>query len=149
MEIGLVYGDILLYRQLFPAKDTIQKSYEERKEELKKKLKKTYNFGKNKEKQQICYKITFGLKCYEKKSYSCKRNKHFTSHCFHNATYIELHQKTREYYHIPELSETYLATFYCKKIETGFKDLGTYALAQRKKKRQFVYIFPTLDLHGS
>ena len=65
------------------------------------------------------------------------------------ATYIELHQKTWEYYHIPELSETYLATFYCKKIETGFKDLGTYALAQREKKRQFIYIFTTLDLHGS
>ena len=144
-----VYGDILLYRQLFPGKDTTQKSYEERKEELKKKLKKTYNSGKIKEKQQICYKINFGLKCYEKKGYSCKRNMHFTSHSFRNATYIELHQKTREYYHIPELSETYLATFYCKKIETGFKDLGTYALAQREKKRQFIYIFTTLDLHGS
>ena len=28
-----------------------------------------------------------------------------------------------------------MATFYDKKIETGFKDLGTYALAQRKKKK--------------
>ena len=67
MEIGLVYWDILLYQQLFPGKDTTQKFYEERKEELKKELKKTYNFGKNKEKQQIFYKITFGLRCYEKK----------------------------------------------------------------------------------
>ena len=53
MEIGLVYGDILLYRQLFPGKATSQKSYEERKDELKKKLKRTHNFGKNKEKRQI------------------------------------------------------------------------------------------------
>ena len=67
MEIGLVYGDIVLYQQLFPGKDTTQKIYKERKEELKKGLKKTYNFVKNKEKQQICYKITFGLKCYKKK----------------------------------------------------------------------------------
>ena len=53
MEIGLVYGDILLYQQLFPRKATSQKSYKETKDELKKKLKRTYNFGKNKEKQQI------------------------------------------------------------------------------------------------
>ena len=115
MEIALVYGDILLYRQLFPGKDTTQKSYEERKEELEKRLKRTHNFGKNKEKRQISYKFTFGLKYYEKKGYVCKRNKHFTSDCSHNATYNELHQKTREYYHIPESRETYLATFYGKK----------------------------------
>ena len=41
MEIELVYGDILLYRQFFSGKDTTQKSYEDRKEELKKKLKRT------------------------------------------------------------------------------------------------------------
>ena len=111
MEIGLVYEDILLYQQLFPGKDTTQKSYEERKEELKKKLKRTHKFGKNKEKQQIFYKITFGLKCCEKKSYICKRSKHFKSDCSHNTTYNELHQKGLEYYHVPESSETYLATF--------------------------------------
>ena len=121
MEIGLVYGDILLYRQLFPGKDTTQKSYEEKKEELKKKLKRSHNFGKNKEKRQISYKITFGLKCYENKGYICKRNKHFTSDCSRNATYNELHQKAREYYHIPESSETYLTTFYGKKIELALK----------------------------
>ena len=145
----MVYGDILLYRQLFPGKDTTQKSYEERKKELKNKLERTQNFGKNEEKQQSCYKITFGLKSCEKKDYICKRNKHFTSDCSRNATYSELHQKAREYYHIPKSSEKYLATFYGKKIETGFKHLGTYALAQREKKSQFIYIFPTLNLHGS
>ena len=41
MEIELVYGDILLYRPFFSGKDTTQKSYEDRKEELKKKLKRT------------------------------------------------------------------------------------------------------------
>ena len=104
---------------------------------------------KNKEKQQSCYKITFGVKSYEKKDCICKRNKHFTSDCSRNATYSELHQKAREYYHIPKSSEKYLATFYGKKIETVFKHLGTYALAQREKKRQFIYIFSTLNLHGS
>ena len=134
IEIWLVYGDILLYQQLFPGKDTKQKkSCKERKKELKKKLKRTHNLRKNKEKQQICYKFTFGLKFYEKKGYICKRNKHFTSDCSCNPTYSELHQKA--YYHIPESSETYLATFYDKKIETGFKDLGTYVLTQRKKKK--------------
>ena len=97
--------------------------------------KKLITSEKNREKQQICYKITFGLKCYEKKDYICKRNKHFTSDCSRNATYNELHQKAREYYHILESSETYLTTFYDKKIETGFKDLRTYALAQREKKK--------------
>ena len=96
---------------------------------------------KNKEKQQICYKITFVLKCYKKKGYICKRKKHFTSDCSCNATYNELHLKAQEHYHIPESSETYLNTFNGKKIETGFKDLRTYALAQREKKRQFIYIF--------
>ena len=129
MEIGPVYVDILLYWQLLRGKDTTQKSYEEKKEELKKKLKRTQNFGKNKEKQQICHKITFGLKCYEKKGYICKRNKHFTNDCSHNATYNELHQKAGEYYHIPESSETYLATFYGKKIETGFKGCARYIFA--------------------
>ena len=32
-----------------------------------------------------------------------------------------------------------MTTFYDKKIETGFKDLRTYALAQREKKRQLNY----------
>ena len=93
MEIGLVLGDVLLYQKLFPGKDITQKSYEEKKEELKRKPKRIHNFGKNIEKQQICYKITFGLKCFEKKGYICKRNKHFTSDCSRNATYNELHQK--------------------------------------------------------
>ena len=48
------------------------------------------------------------------------------SDCSGNATYNELHQKARKYYHIPESSETYLATFYGKKSETGFKKLETY-----------------------
>ena len=145
MVIGLVYGDILVYWQLFPGKDTAQKFYEERKEELKNKLKRTRNFRKNIEKQQICYKITFGLKCYEKKGYICKRNKYFTSDCSRNATYNELHQKSREYYHMPESSEAYLATFYGKKIETGFKDLWTYALAQREKKsNSFISLLPSI-----
>ena len=123
------------------------------KEELKKKLKRSHNFGKNKEKRQISYKITFGLKRYEKKGYICKRNKHFTSDCSRNATYNELHQKAQEYYRIPESSETYLATFYGKKIETGFKDVGTYALAQkeRKKRIQLYLYYPRsswkLELH--
>ena len=103
--------------------------------------KKLITLEKNKEKQQICYKITFVLKCYKKKGYICKRNKHFTSDCSCNATYNELHLKAQEHCHIPESSETYLNTFYGKKIETGFKDLRTYALAQREKKRQFIYIF--------
>ena len=98
---------------------------------------------KNKEKQQICYKITFVLKCYKKKGYICKRNKHFTSDCSCNATYNELHLKAQEHYHIPESSETYLNTFYGKKIETGFKDLRTYALAQREKKgNSFISLLP-------
>ena len=46
----MVYGDILLYRQLFPGKDTTQKSFEERKKELKKKLERTHNFGKKQRK---------------------------------------------------------------------------------------------------
>ena len=135
MKFGLVCGYILLYRRLFPGKDTTQKSYEEKKEELKKKLKRTYNFGENKEKRQISYNITFGLKCYEKKGYICKRNKNFTSDCSRNATYNQLHQKAREYYHIPESSETCLATFYGKEIETGFRDVGTNALAQKEIKK--------------
>ena len=140
-EIGLVYEDILMYWQLLPRKDTTQKSYKEKKEEFTKKLKRTHNVGKNKEKQQVSYKITFGLKRYEKKGCICERNEHFTSDCYRNALYSELHQKAREYYNILESSETYLATFYDKKIETGSKDLGTYALAQKEEKREFNYIY--------
>ena len=81
------------------------------------------------------------IKCYEKKGCICERNEHFTSDCSRNALYSELHQKAREYYNIPESSETYLAKFYDKKIEAGSKDLGTYALAQKEKKREFNYIY--------
>ena len=64
-----------------------------------------------------------------------------------------MHQKAREYYHIPESSETYLATFYGKKIKTGFKDVGTYALAQKERKKaiQLYLYYPRsswkLELH--
>ena len=50
-----------------------------------------------------------------------------------------MHQKAQEYYHIPESSETYLATFYGKKIETGSKDLGTYALARKAIQLNLYY----------
>ena len=46
---------------------------------------------------------------------------------------------------MPESSEAYLATFYGKKIETGFKDLWTYALAQREKKgNSFISLLPSI-----
>ena len=105
---------------------------------------------KNKETRQISYKITFRLICYEKEGYIFKRNNHFTSDYSINTSYNELHQIAQEYYYIPESSDlTYLNLFYGKKIETGFKDLGAYAFPQKEKKRQFNYIFTTIDLRGS
>ena len=77
-DVGLLYGDILSYRHTFQSeKVKVIKSYEEKAEELRKKLRKTHNIGSKSNQSAATTKdtfnITFSLKCIEKKTYVLKR----------------------------------------------------------------------------
>ena len=145
--MGLVYGDILAYKQAFElAASSACKSYEERAAELKQKLKRTHVFGKDSKDRDIkvneTYKVTFGLKCYEKKSYVAKRNRSFTKDCQRSATYDELHNIARDYYHVQNATKTYLAQYNGKKIGDRLQNLERYVLFQKdKKKAVLLYLY--------
>ena len=128
MEIGLVYGDILLYRQLFSGKDTTQKSYEERKEELKKKLKRTQTKKNSK----------FVTKLLQDQSVT-KRNVTSVKETSILQVIIPVMQHTmsciRRDGNITTSTSQNQVKHTWLHFETGFKDLRTYALAQREKKK--------------
>ena len=76
-EIGMLYGDILAYRHAFKSNKIQTKSYEEKAEELRKKIRRNHQFGMSKSKRSVkgqdSFNVTFSLKCMEKKAYAVKR----------------------------------------------------------------------------
>ena len=77
MEFGLVYGDILSYRGMFPPnKDSAILTYKERAAELKDKIRRVHPIKKDKRKRSIFinknYKIEIKLKCYENNRFRLK-----------------------------------------------------------------------------
>ena len=142
MEMGLVYGDILAFRQVFP--DSITPStmnYEERAEELKKQLKRNHTIGnkdaKNRNlKVRETIKVTFALKCYEKKIFVCKRSQSFSEECKRNAAYDDLHNIARLHHKVRLSRKTYLAEFSRKRIKSeSFKHIEHYSLLQKDRKK--------------
>ena len=97
MDLGLVYGNIISYRQTFPSKSTPKvASYKERAQELKMKIQRTHSGQTDAMKRPIhlnkVYNIVVGIKCYEKKNkYKLKLNKSFTKSFNINAAYKEMH----------------------------------------------------------
>ena len=92
MEIGLMYGDMLAFRQVFGNGSTEQfVSYGEMAAELKKKTKRNHVFGRKINDKPIkapqTIKVTFGLKCLEHRVYVAKRNKGFSHDLDRTATY--------------------------------------------------------------
>ena len=83
MDLGLVYGDIISYRQTFPSDSTPKvASYKERAQELKTKIQRTHSGRTDVMKRPIhinkVYNAVIGIKCYEKNKYKLKLNKSFT-----------------------------------------------------------------------
>ena len=83
MDLGLVYADIISYRQTFPSDSTPKvASYKERAQELKMKIQRTHSGRTDVMKRPIhinkVYNAVIGIKCYEKNKYKLKLNKSFT-----------------------------------------------------------------------
>lgn len=143
LEMGLVYGDLLAFKQMFTdPRSCIMKSYEQRSEELKKELKKTHVFGTDVKNRKIrvsdTYKVTFGLKCFNKRTYVAKRNKSYTTDCKRLSSYDELHNISRQFYNVSSNVKTYLSAYNGVKIESKFIHLEHYALSQKEKKKSIL-----------
>ena len=127
LEMGLIYGDLLSFREFFPDKcrtvDDTMKTYAERSEELKKKLKRTHTSRIDTINRPVTvkssYGVTFGLKCYEKTKYTLKINQGFTEQFDREATYNDIHEVCRTYFKIPS-----------KTNKPNFCDLGLHAKFQ-------------------
>ena len=147
MEIGLMYGDMLAFRQFFGSGSTEQfVSYEERAAELKKKIKRNHVFGRNVNDKPIkapqTIKVTFGLKCLERRVYVAKRNKGFSHDFDRTATYDELHTHAQNNFGVQEKVKTYLALHNGHKL-LDFRNLEEFAAreCEKRKKPLCLYLY--------
>lgn len=146
LQLGLVYGDLLSFRKHFPgpkteisdAKTTV-KSYSERAEELKQKLKRTHTGRINACQRPVTikanYHVSFGLKCWEKSKYRLKLNKGFAEDVDREAKYNDVHEICRTYFQIPSNIKSYIGLFSGGKIEKTFMCLDNFAQLNREKKK--------------
>ena len=153
LELGLAYGDLLSFRSYFqlPESSTTQvKSYEERAKILKDKLKRSHTDRVDSRSRPVTvkssYNVSFGLKCMENQKYTLKLNKGFNDTFDRTSSYSHLHNVCREYFKIPEITETYLGYYNGSKIETSFLNLERFALKQKNKKKGLhLYLFYPLS----
>jgi len=151
MEIGLVYGDVIAFRQKFPPisqGDQTLSSYKERSAELKQKIFRTHSGKTDNLSRPISinksYTVSFGFKYYEKGRYKHKKNKTFSKIFERNSTYDELHNAARVAFGIGDATKTYLGNYSGANISATFTDLAEYAQLLKEKKRplQFYLYYP-------
>ena len=144
MDLGLVYGDIISYRQMFPSTSTSKvASYKERAQELKMKIQRTHSGRTDAMKQPIhinkVYNVVIGIRCYDKNEYKLKLNRSFTKPFNRNATYREIHAVAVGHFETGQVP-TFLGSYEGHKIERNFETLEHYAL-KRKDKKQAVKLY--------
>lgn len=155
MELGLVYGDILAYRQKFPvASSSKTKSYYERAEELKTRIKRSHTIGTDKLNRNVkvsqTVKVTFGLKCLEKKQYVSKRAKSTSLDCSRSDTYNDLHRAARNHYKVAKCKRTYLGHFDGEQLNSdSFQNLEHLYLMQKDKKKALHLYLYYPDTYGN
>ena len=155
LELGLVYGDLLSFREVFSnkvLKESLTSSkiltYEERADVLKERLKQSHTGRIDSRSRPVTvkatYNVSFGLKCYEKKKYTLKLNKGFSGDFDRGTSYNIMHNECRTYFKIPSKCETFLALYNGTKIEHSFVSLEHFALKQKDKKKslQFYLYYP-------
>ena len=141
LELGLVYGDVIAYRQFFSTQNNVNDnnsnkvlSYKERAAELKAKIQRTHSGRVDAMNRPISvhktYQVMFGIKCLENKKYKLKINKGFTKILDKSCTYEELHNVACTHYQSGNI-ERYLATYEGRRIKDSFTDLEKYAFKQR------------------
>eukprot|EP00794_Sanderia_malayensis_P001314 gene1314-1460_t len=146
LEIGLVYGDILSFRKKFNQDNKDgnignqkAKTYEERAEELRKRIKKTHTNRLDANNRAVMvkptYQVSFGLKCLEKKKYTLKLNQSFSEEVQRQASYDDIHTLCRNNFGIPPYTATYLAHYNGVKIDGSFTTVENFAYQQRDKKK--------------
>ena len=150
LEIGLVYGDLIAFRQRFPApleNNNNITNYHERAKELKQKVLKKHSGRKDILERPISinrsYAVTFGFKYHERGRYRHKLNQNFVKTFSRDATYEELHDAARKQYRIKETS-TFLGNYAGAAISKKFSNLSAYAELLKDKKRplQFYLYYP-------
>ena len=147
MEFGLVYGDIIAYRQYFSKGQSDNKlaSYHEKAAELKKKIQKAHTGRVDAMNRPISvnrtHQVVIGIKCLENKKYKLKINKSFTKVLDKSFNYDDIHKIACDYYKSGNV-ETYLGNYEGNNIKNSFINLERYALTFKEKKRPLkMYIF--------
>lgn len=152
-NMGLAYGDIITFRQIFD-QSSREKTYKERAEELRKKIKRSHTKEKCQTNQTIiqkCLSVNIGLKCVEtnqkskKEKYTLKTNQGYTADVKKITLCTELHESVREHYRIPNGRPTYLGLYNGKAIEMSWS-LNELYQSQKEKKRACNCTSTTLNL---
>ena len=148
-----MYGDILSFRRKFNQDskngnicNQKAKTYEERAEELRKRIKKTHTNRLDASNRAVMvkptYHVSFGLKCLEKKKYTLKLNQSFSEEVQRQASYDDIHTLCRNNFDIPPHTATYLAHYNGVKIDGSFTTVENFAYQQRDKKKSLhLYLY--------
>ena len=138
LEIGLVYGDIIAFRQTFPSSESKLSTYKQKADELRKKIQKTHAGRNDALNRPVTihkvYQVTFGIKCLEKNKYVLKLNKTVTKSVNRTANYDDVHEIARTHFNIPTVTKTHIGNYRGHKLSNSFKDMETYALSLKDKK---------------
>ena len=153
MEMGLAYGDTVIFQQFFGVPTQSMATYHQKKNELKKRLQRAHT-GKSDRLNRpisapISFSVTIGIKCLEKVKrnktdlkYTLKANKSITVNFNKDTTYSQLYNYARNHFQIPDSTKTFIAAYKGNSLEDSFETLHCYALKHAdKKKAVLLYLY--------
>ena len=86
------------------------------------------------------YKVTFGLKCFEKRTYVAKNiSRLLKTVSMRTSSYEDMHNVARLFHKIPDVIKTFLAQYNGERIKHTFKNLEHYALLQKDKRKLYLF----------
>ena len=139
MEFGLVYGDILSYRGMFPPNNnSVIPTYKERAAELKDKIRRAHPIKKDKRNRFVfiskSYRIEIKLKCYENNKFKLETKKSIVKFVPRDKSYDDIHLLAREHFNIPKSTHRFLGEYNGNNISKTFENIDTYPVARKEKK---------------
>lgn len=148
ISIGLAYGDIITYRQVFKtASSIVEKSYKERADELKKRLKRPHSKDTWKRNESKMLSIQVGLKCAEtnqkskKEKYTLKTNQGYVLDVEKETSCSQLHKQISDHYTIPRGRDTFIGHYSGKAIKANSTISEIFQQQKEKKKSLQVYLY--------
>ena len=145
MEFGLVYGDILSYREMFPPNNvSVIPTYRERAADLKDKIWRAHIIKKDKRNRPLFinknYRIEIKLKCYENNKFRLKTKKSIVTFIPWDKNYDDIHLLAREHFSIPKSTQTFLGEYNGKNISETFENRNICSRKKEKKIRIQLYL---------